>query len=1125
MIKKVPIFFIICFIACQVTRAQSIFQNPSFEGPSAPHLAPPPWSACYGSPDTQPGQWGFTQPPSDGTSYVSMLQGGTQGSYNEGVTQQLVPCLQAGTTYTFSIDVAFSAVYNTAEPGDCYGSLEVLGGDVLCGEDQVLWQSGTFMNTNWQATTITFTPTSNWCYITFHPYYINDCNGYANCMIDNISPFVPTTPGIQITSPTTNANMPCTFTITGTTDTVASNILVSGDFIGSPQQATILSNTTWELDVVYPPGFTGSTQLIAAALFPNQTTDADTVDFNIVLPSADFSSTIVCETNPTTFTDLSTAGTGSIVAWSWDFGDSNSSSLQNPTHIYSNPGTYPVELTITTGAGCSDTYTANAIVNANPDVEFYTDPVCVGNITTFQNQSTISQGTIAQWDWDFGDGVGTDTQQNPTYLYGNVQTYNVTLTAVSDNGCTGTHTEAVDVNSRPTADFSFVSGCTPAVIFTDLSTVAAGSVTAWNWNFGDFATSTLQNPSHAYNFAGSFTVRLIAGMGLGCTDTMTHVINVQAVPVADFASPDVCEGVVSQFQDLTYLSSGNIVSWDWDFGDGNTDTQQNPTNSYSPFGTYTVTLSVVSDSGCIDTYSRDIEIFENPVAAFAGQNGCVGVPINFSNNSSISSGNISLWHWDFGDFELIPAIPNSTSMVFEPVFTFYTEGTYIVELIATSNNGCRDTVENPVTIYPVPQAFFTTTNVCFSHEAVFTDQSILTSGNITNWDWNFGDNLTSTQQSPTHNYANSGYYSVVLTVTSDNSCTGTYTDRVRVYPNPVADFVAPGVCVGATSDFNDQSIISLGAIVSWEWNFDDSNTSLLQSPQNLYTTTGVYDVQLIVTSDSACSDTVVHQVDVNAYPVTDFRLVPLEGCAPLSVEFFDLSTIEAGETVNTFNWIFSDGGSSVEQNPVHIFGTDGLFSATLTATSADGCSTTKDSIDIITVFPKPNAAFTYDPQPANIFDKHITFTDLSSGANQWDWDFGDFTSDVIPSPVHEYPDSGHYLVTQIVTNQFGCQDTVEHLIIIESAFALYIPNGFTPNSDHLNDTFSPSGFGFTNFAFRIYNRWGQQVFSSFVYGESWDGTFWNTGKELPNDTYVYNIEITDHKNKRHKYTGSVTVVK
>ncbi len=1111
-----------------VAKAQLNFQNPSFEGTSQPHVVPAPWDICFGSPDTQPGQWGFTQPASQGSTYISMLQGGTQNSYNEGASQQITPCMQAGTTYTFDIDIAFSSVYNTAEPGNCYGSMEILGGNSVCGTNEILWQSGSFMNTNWQTTTVTFTPTSNWCYITFHPYWISDCNGYVNCSLDNISPIVPAVPpepGINITSPAANADMPCSFTVTGTNDTVAINIAVSGDFVGSPQMATLLTDSTWELVVTYPQGFDGNTQIIAGALFVDQTTDADTVDFNIVLPEADFTSTIVCEGNPTVFTDLSTAGSGNITAWDWDFDDGNSSNAQNPTHTYLTPGTYNATLTITNDAGCEHSFSADVIVNPNPQVDFTAPAVCVGNITSFQNQTTIASGNVPQWDWDFGDGVGTDTQQNPTYQYANVQTYSVTLSAVSDSGCTGTITHNVDVNSRPVADFSFVSGCSPTVQFTDLSSVPIGNVNAWNWSFGDFASSSLQDPSHNYSFAGAFSVRLIAGSGLGCTDTMTQIVNVHAVPVANFSSPDVCEGTASAFQDLTTLSSGSIISWDWDFDDGNTDVIQNPTNVYANYGTYSVSLTVETDSGCVDTYTRDVEVFENPVAAFSGQDVCAGTPINFNNTSSISTGNIAGWHWDFGDFELIPAIPNSTSTVVEPVFTFYTEGNFFVELVAISNHGCKDTVENPIEIFPVPQPFFTTANVCFSYDAVFTDQSIITSGAINNWDWDFGDNLSSTQQNPLHNYANTGYYTITLTVTSDNNCSESYTDRIRVYPNPVADFIATDVCVGTTTDFNNQSIISLGNIVSWEWDFDDSNTSLLEDPQNLYIASGIYDVQLVVTSDSACTDTIVKQVDVNGYPVVDFRVSPIDGCVPLQINCVDLSTIEAGETIASYDWIFSDGGTSSVQDPAHIFGSDGTFSVTLTATSADGCATTKDSIDIITIFPKPSAAFTYGPQPTNIFDRNLIFTDLSSGANEWEWDFGDFSGDNTQSPIHLYPDSGHYLVEQIVTNQFGCKDTVAHLIVIDGAFALYVPSGFSPNSDGINDSFTPNGFGFTTFAFRIYNRWGQQVFSTFTYGESWDGTFFNSGKEIPNDLYVYNIEVTDFKNERHKYNGTVTLVK
>ena len=144
------------------------FTNPSLEGPSAAGVVPAPWTACYGSPDTQPGQWGITQLPSNGNSYVSFLQSGwSANGYTEGMTQQLTPCMTAGVTYTFNVDLAHTNIYNTAQPNGCYSSLAVWGGNSPCAQTQLLWSSGSFMTTNWTTYTVTFTPTGNWCYISF----------------------------------------------------------------------------------------------------------------------------------------------------------------------------------------------------------------------------------------------------------------------------------------------------------------------------------------------------------------------------------------------------------------------------------------------------------------------------------------------------------------------------------------------------------------------------------------------------------------------------------------------------------------------------------------------------------------------------------------------------------------------------------------------------------------------------------------------------------------------------------------------------------------------------------------------------------------------------------------------
>lgn len=174
------------------------YTNASFEGPSQAHVVPDPWNTCWGTPDTQPGQWGITLAPSNGSSYISCLCMNGYG-YNEGTTQPLTTCMVAGQQYTFTVDLAHSPVYNTAEPGDCYSSFAVWGGNNPCEQSELLYCSGEIWNTNWQTYTITFTPTQNWCYIGFSPCYIHDCNGYINVLIDNISCIVPAVPTITTT--------------------------------------------------------------------------------------------------------------------------------------------------------------------------------------------------------------------------------------------------------------------------------------------------------------------------------------------------------------------------------------------------------------------------------------------------------------------------------------------------------------------------------------------------------------------------------------------------------------------------------------------------------------------------------------------------------------------------------------------------------------------------------------------------------------------------------------------------------------------------------------------------------------------------------------------------------------
>jgi len=344
-------------------------------------------------------------------------------------------------------------------------------------------------------------------------------------------------------------------------------------------------------------------------------------------PVANFSGspTSGCAPLAVSFTDQST---GDITSWSWDFGDGGTSTQQNPSHTYNSGGQYTVSLTVT-GPGGSDTNTkTNYItVNVGPTADFSGSPTSGVEPLTV-SFTDLSTGGATSWSWDFGDG-GTSTQQNPSHTYNTAGTYTVSLTATNSCGSdTNTKTDYITVNpcNAPVAGFvgSPTSGDAPlAVNFTDQST---NSPTSWSWDFGDGGTSTQQNPSYTYNTAGTYTVTLISTNSCG-SDTATKVDYITVtnppcnLPVADFVGSPT-SGDAPLAVNFTDQTTNSPTSWSWDFGDGGTSTQQNPSYTYNTAGTYTVTLIATNSCGSDTATKVDyITVTNPPVSGVIGEVG------------------------------------------------------------------------------------------------------------------------------------------------------------------------------------------------------------------------------------------------------------------------------------------------------------------------------------------------------------------------------------------------------------------------------------------------------------------------------------------------------------------------
>jgi gliding motility-associated-like protein len=353
---------------------------------------------------------------------------------------------------------------------------------------------------------------------------------------------------------------------------------------------------------------------------------ADTMDVFISgFPNAEFVLTNACENQSVLFNDTSTVSPGSITDWSWNFGNGDTSSLEDPTSTYAATGDYTVTLVIQTSGGCNDTVSHLIHINATPNADFTFVDGCIIDIP-FTDNSSISSGTITTYDWDFGDG-NSAVIPSPNNIYADTGSYSVSLTVTSDSLCSNTSTQIVTILSQPIAGFTMLANCgTTVVNFTDTSLVFNDSIVDWQWTFTNGTGLNDSVVSNDFTVFGLADAMLVVTSASGCTDTASVTFNLNDNPVASFVPNDstfITDEVIDVFGD-----PDNMASYDWDFGDSlGTSAMQDTSYAYATAGTYIVILTVTDSLGCSDTASHTYEIIDD-----ADSTGNVGVPGAFTPN-------------------------------------------------------------------------------------------------------------------------------------------------------------------------------------------------------------------------------------------------------------------------------------------------------------------------------------------------------------------------------------------------------------------------------------------------------------------------------------------------------------
>ncbi|MBK9637895.1 MAG: PKD domain-containing protein [Bacteroidetes bacterium] len=476
--------------------------------------------------------------------------------------------------------------------------------------------------------------------------------------------------------------------------------------------------------------------------------------------------------NPVQFYDSSVVVTGSpINQWLWNFGDGTTSTLQNPLHTFSAVGSYSVSLLVTNAGGCTDTILQNVVIGPQPLPTFNATVVCPGTPTLFTDLSFSPSGSIAAWNWNFGDGSPVDSSSAPTHIYQLPGTYPVQLIITDSIGCKDTTIQTVATLPGPVSGFTVPVICAQNQVgFLDTSLVVGTSISGWEWSFGDASplVSGTGAPVHTYLSPGNYTTELIVTTANGCIDTASSLVTVCPLPSVSFYADTVCFGDKHSFQNLTAIASGSVVSWNWSFGDNTLSNSFEPNHTYASIGTFPITLVATSNMGCKDSSSNTAHVWHLPRPDFMVNDsaGCRPHGVQFTNLSTSIDGSIIKCWWDFGngDVDSLPVVEAK----------YIDAGKYDVNLKVRSNYGCQNdtTKYKYVTVYELPTASFINEPndpSMFVPVVSFLDKSV----NAIQWWWNFGDSTTSELQFPQHSFTQVGVYTITLIVESTEGCRDT----------------------------------------------------------------------------------------------------------------------------------------------------------------------------------------------------------------------------------------------------------------------------------------------------------------------------------------------------------------
>jgi len=795
-----------------------------------------------------------------------------------------------------------------------------------------------------------------------------------------------------------------------------------------------------------------------------------------------------CTSDTILFTGPDTTNSGlRIKDYIWTFPGSVTQSGDSLRKILP-PGTHAINFKAVTAEGCLSDTTRSLVVLDRPKGDFITNPpaLCTGSPVTFTDTAS-AQIAINEWYWDYGNGVSEtiSTGSSATYIYPAYGTYTVKHVARSSTTCVSdTVSRTVNVYAPPSVSFiNSANGCLNTnglVQFNGAVTTPDGqTITSYAWNFGDAAanasnpnTSALQNPTHNFQ-QGTYVITLTATTASSCTKDTVETITFNLKPQITFAAlSPVCESVAPV--SVAMATIGNAVPGTGIYSGPGTSASGLFDPSVAGSGTHTIWYKFTTNTGCTDSASQTIQVNAKPNTSFViPASGCLPTNglVQFTNTTTIADAQTLSWVWNFGDAAANPSNPN-TSTLQNPTHNF-AEGTYIINLTATSSNGCSNDTSVTAKFALRPVLTYSSLNaVCEDNPAISVASATVT--NTVSGSGIYRGPGVSTAGMFEPQTAGWGTHTLWYVFTTNGGCTDSVSQTIEVHPRPVSPALAPtgGFCEDNAISISSSSTIPTGSITTWQWNLGDG-TNVSYSNGNpfthIYSQRGTYNIQLVTVSNQGCNSVVSNQeIVVNPLPSVDF-ILPASICFPgNAIQISNQSTVSDNSGLS-FTWDYGDGTTPDNNiNGSHIYSATGSYDIRLLAVSGNGCSS-DTSKNFSSFFTKPVAQFAASTNEI-CQGEQITFTDGSTDANNalnnWNWSFGDGSSSANRNPVKRFMQSGIRNVSLVVANSAGCTSdpymlpiTVNLQPVVDAGRSFVVPLGnvvtFRPVvNDSANITFS-----------------------------------------------------------------------